>query len=80
MNEPELGGVQCEAWRIGMIRNFGGIERSTVFDVAAEWVSDFCQLDADLVGAAGFESAFEFGEVRKPAKRADMGNHGKSFR
>ena len=64
--------MQGKAWCFGVIRNLRGTKRTAVFHVATERLTDFRQLNADLVGAACFESAFELGEVPDPAERPDV--------
>jgi hypothetical protein len=78
VNKSKLGGMQGKAWCFGVIRNLRGTKRTAVFHVATERLTDFRQLNADLVGAACFESAFELGEVPDPAKRSDVSDHRKT--
>jgi hypothetical protein len=69
--------VQCQTRCAGIIGNLRGTKRAPVFDVSTEWQSEFGQLNADLVGAASFQSAFKFAEPSEASEGADMGNHGK---
>jgi hypothetical protein len=51
--------MQCQSW--GSTAVFQKIiERTAIFDVTANRMSEFCQVNSNLIGAARLQSAFQF--------------------
>ena len=47
-------------------------EGTAILDVAADGMSEFREVDADLVRAASFQSTFQFAAVTNPPQELDM--------
>ena len=63
MDEAQLGGVQCQSRSATDIFDSFCSERLVVFQVAADHAPFLCEMDANLVRAAGFQSAFDLAVI-----------------
>src|SRR3546814_8235329 len=74
MNKAQMGRVQClprEIPRFQHVRQrFSG---AAIDRIADEWMADMRHVDADLMGAPGFEPAFDQGRILQRLDRPVMG-------
>ena len=60
MLETQIGSVQSHSADFALVDDRWLSKRAAVFDVTANRMAKLCQVDADLVGATRFQSAFQF--------------------
>ena len=74
MNECQLGSVKSLPRRAAgvFVRRLSGCVRVELF--AAQRMTNFREMNANLMRAAGFEAAFEDGLVAEVFERADVGD------
>lgn len=78
MYKSQFSSVQSEPRSTGVIGKCFRPERAPVFDISAERLPAFSQLNADLIGAAGFEATFEFAEATQLSERPNVSDHGQA--
>ena len=57
-----------------VINNWFTAKRASILDVAANWISEFRQMDANLIGSTSFQSAFQFAVLANCSKCREMGD------
>jgi hypothetical protein len=60
MLETQIGSVQSHTADFAFVGDRWFSQWAAVFDIATDWMTKFRQVDADLVGATRFQSAFQF--------------------
>jgi len=72
VNKSQLSGMQGESRTATGIVQAGSTEGTSILDVAADGMSEFREMDADLVRAARFQPTFQFAAVANPPQELDM--------
>lgn len=67
--------MQRESRNPAGVRQRRATERAAVLHIAADRMAELCEMDADLIRAACFESAFEFGECPQRSDGLNVSHH-----
>ena len=72
MHKLELGGVQTHAVYFAVVSDRWLSARTAVFDVAGDGMAKFCQMNANLVSATGFQATFQLTVIADRSQGAKM--------
>ena len=75
VSKSQFGGVQGQSRRLALVRLRRCPIGSPVFHIPTQWMADFRQLDADLIGSAGFQPTFKFRIIPSNFQRLNVGDH-----
>lgn len=74
MFEAKRRGMQCEAGRFAPVRQRLAVNRAIIDALSAQRGTSFSEVNADLVGSACFEPAFDQGVFAEPFNHMNVGD------
>ena len=75
MRESQLSGVQRLSVEAEFFQYLAvGFSRASIDGITDEWMAERCHVHTDLVGATGFQPAFDQGGISKSAQPFPMGD------
>lgn len=72
MFESQFGSMECEPSDFAAVGDRRLTKRASIFEVAADRVAKFRQMDANLVGPTSFKATLEFAETSDSTQRSKV--------